>query len=486
MIKKRMTALLTAFLLLQTPLTAQAMEYIQTAPGNMVFLDVTDPAGNSVAGVKVTLYNSSGTEIGGILNDNTFFKPSHSTIDGTQIGRPYQYPVPWETFAAHAAPETLHVIHASSNEMMQSISIYKPGSQVWVENQQLSFLEMYSYDASQPTALTVPANQYAVYADAKWANRTVTASVQVNDLVISLKKKSASPASNKAAVAFGQVGLFSQTAPISGTLAGWDGRRGTTSSPELSSSATEYVLCRMPLYQLCPEFRENGTFSDAMSIYDLRKDTEYTSCLLVIQSGAVLNLVIPDDNGYVEFYLDKSSREFDLDFSAEFDCDEEGVYHQAGCNASGYAIVPKKYVIEPVFLPDDEVILTQVPAGTYTLTYENIPKGYAPPKTKTLTVTNSMDVQYLRLMLEDAAALGDVNSDKQVNAADAAQLLRAASAIGSGGTSGLTADLESAADVNQDGTFNAVDAALILQYAAYVGSGGTLTLDAFLAERTTS
>ncbi len=486
MIKKRMAALLTAFLLLQSPLTAQAMEYIQAAPGNMVFLDVTDPAGNSVEGVKVTLSDSSGTEIGGIINDNTFFKPSYSTIDGTQIGTPYQYPVPWETFASHVAPETLHVMHSSMDETMQSITVHDPGSQMWLENHQFSFLDLYSYDASQPTALNVPANHYAVYADAKWANRTAAASVKINNLVITLKKSSASPASNKAAVGFGKVGLFAQTAPITSALAGWDGSRGSTNPPMLSGSATEYVLCRMPLYQLCPEFREDGTYSDSMGVYDLRKDTKYISCLLVIQSGAVLNLVIPDSNGYVEFYLEKKSREYALDFTAEFDCDEEGVYHQAACYDSGYAMVPKKYVIESVFIPDDEVILTQVPAGTYTLTYENIPKGYAAPKTTTLTVTNSKEVQYLQLMLEHAAALGDVNSDKLINAADAAMLLQAASAVGSGGASGLTVDQETAADVNADGAFDALDAALILQYAAYTGSGGTLTFDAFLAERTTS
>ena len=132
------------------------------------------------------------------------------------------------------------------------------------------------------------------------------------------------------------------------------------------------------------------------------------------------------------------------------------------------------------------MILTQVPAGTYTLTYENLPDGYEAPKTTTLTVTDSQEVQYLQLVLEKAALLGDVDENGTVNAADAALLLKAASLAGSGAASGLNADQEQSADVNGDGVYNASDAALILQYAAYAGSGGTLTLEAYLAERTVS
>jgi hypothetical protein len=83
-------------------------------------------------------------------------------------------------------------------------------------------------------------------------------------------------------------------------------------------------------------------------------------------------------------------------------------------------------------------------------------------------------------MLEEAPLLGDVNSDRLINAADAALLLKAASAIGSGNPSGLNAAQTTAADLDKNGTINAVDAALILQYAAYTGSGGKWDIDYFL------
>lgn len=79
------------------------------------------------------------------------------------------------------------------------------------------------------------------------------------------------------------------------------------------------------------------------------------------------------------------------------------------------------------------------------------------------------------------SSLGDLNGDGAVNASDAASLLTAAAAAGTGGASGLTAEQEANADVNADEAFDAKDAALILQYAAYTGTGGTMTLEEFVA-----
>lgn len=76
-------------------------------------------------------------------------------------------------------------------------------------------------------------------------------------------------------------------------------------------------------------------------------------------------------------------------------------------------------------------------------------------------------------------SIGDIDSSGSVNASDAAIILTAAAAAGTGSASGLTAEQEAAADVNKDGTFDAKDGALILQYAAYTGTGGTMTLAEF-------
>lgn len=81
-----------------------------------------------------------------------------------------------------------------------------------------------------------------------------------------------------------------------------------------------------------------------------------------------------------------------------------------------------------------------------------------------------------------AQSVGDMNADAVVNSTDAAELLIAAAAAGSGTDTGLTAVQKYAADVNKDGTLDAVDASLILRYAAAVGTGSTQTMDEFLAD----
>ncbi len=81
----------------------------------------------------------------------------------------------------------------------------------------------------------------------------------------------------------------------------------------------------------------------------------------------------------------------------------------------------------------------------------------------------------------DTCKAGDLDQDGRINASDAAALLIAAAAAGTGAETGLTDAQLAAADLNADGTLDAKDAALILQYAAYTGTGGTDSIQDFLA-----
>ncbi len=83
---------------------------------------------------------------------------------------------------------------------------------------------------------------------------------------------------------------------------------------------------------------------------------------------------------------------------------------------------------------------------------------------------------------EPTVAPGNLNADNTVDASDAAMLLTAAAAAGTGADSGLSEAQLAAADLNEDGAFDAKDAALILQYAAYAGAGGDMTIDEYLKQ----
>ena len=483
--KKQITALLAscACMMQLSSFAASANTPIVTvSPGNMVFLDVVDPDGNSVDYAKVHLYDAAGTHVGWLLNDRCFINASNSGIVATEPGKTHTYGVPWNYFTPYAAPETLFQIDASDTADMGIRSIYTAGEEVYISQNTPRYLNLYSHSATETTALTIEANQFAVYVDSRWANRTVTGYVSTPTMTFNFN--TAQP--SMTTIPTGSVRVYqAETAQYPAEI-GLESYGGITASPViLSNTATEYVLCRLPLHQLDPyRFDTSGNYTYEGMVFDLRQDTASTHALLVIQSGAVLSAVIPDADGYVEFYLDRATRTYSLDYSYHFQI--SGTTGCSGFSASGTGGTLTQLFAEPAFIPEDEVILTQVPAGTYTLTYENLPEGYEAPKTTTLTVTDSQEVQYLQLMLEKAALLGDVDENGTVNAADAALLLKAASLAGSGGASGLNADQEQSSDVNGDGVYNASDAALILQYAAYAGSGGTMTIEAYLAERTVS
>ncbi len=489
--KRKITALLAAgiMLLQSAPLSAWA-GLIEVAPDNMVFLDVQYPDGSSAEGVRVTLHNAAGTEIGGIVNDEYFFESNDSGIDGTELNERYNYAIPWSTFAAYAAPQALHSVNICRADWDDDYYDRYANQSIYVGSGSPYKIQLFTYDAAQATALTVPANQFAIYVDPKWEARDAVGYVTTPAMTYYFNRKNISGVLDSFnTIPVGEVSVFDAFSTSYDAYIGLE--YGDTSSSvssnsiEVSSAATQYVLCRLPLRQLCSHFCEDGKYEGDGLLYDLQQDTQYTSAILTIQSGAVINAVIPDDSGYVEFYLDKATREYSLDFCySYYDVPTDSgnsMYGGSGFADWGVAANITEHFLQPLPIPEDEIILTYVPAGTYTLTYENLPKGYAAPKTTTLTVTDSQEVQYLRLMLEDAPMRGDVNADKRIDAADAAAILVAAAAMGAGEASGLTETQETLADVNQDGVCDASDAALILQYAAYAGAGGEMTLEEFLA-----
>ncbi|MDE6729990.1 MAG: dockerin type I repeat-containing protein [Oscillospiraceae bacterium] len=79
---------------------------------------------------------------------------------------------------------------------------------------------------------------------------------------------------------------------------------------------------------------------------------------------------------------------------------------------------------------------------------------------------------------------GDVNSDNEVDSADAAVILEDIALNAVGDTGKMNASENQAADVNGDGAINAADAAIVLSYSSEVGSGMLegVTLKAYAAQ----
>ncbi len=232
---------------------------------------------------------------------------------------------------------------------------------------------------------------------------------------------------------------------------------------------------------------------DADSAYRVTQDApqkleltvDYENCLMKGSSAAGSEIVF-DKNGYV------SVKGESADYSMEMVYDDNyptcwfafGVEGQ-NADTAAMEMVDGGYILSADRLQNVSVTASnkEVTASTrFSTEYTEVFLYEIDEQTIGISVDTDGDGTYETPVAGEAASdLGDLNADSEVNASDAAMILVAAAAIGSGSDSGLTEMQKNAADLNKDSAFDAVDAALVLQYAAYSGSGGTMTLEEFLA-----
>ncbi|MDE5935843.1 MAG: hypothetical protein K2G83_00330 [Ruminococcus sp.] len=81
----------------------------------------------------------------------------------------------------------------------------------------------------------------------------------------------------------------------------------------------------------------------------------------------------------------------------------------------------------------------------------------------------------------DDIAMGDLNRDGMVNAADASAVLAEYSLLSTSGDSSFTEKQKLEADTNKDSVINAKDASNILEYYSYVSIGGKDSFEKFMS-----
>ncbi len=472
---------------------------ITVLPQNVLNVQVTDTEGNPIDGVTINFANGEGTSVGYVESGDKYYGSRNAKILDRTRQEPDQvlsFGVPWSVFEEQAAPDDLHTLFRGNDADGWSIHYASEPKydMMFTEGQTDTFRLGLYYP--QKTNLVVEAGQWVFYADDAWADKAAYGSMILDDIHYYFNMPDPPPMTLYDYDHFPLNTIKTYTADVDSTVRVQIGlRRLITGSttwvqiPAISDTATEYIRYRMYLPDLFPDdaaYFCNGdaTFTIDGRTYDLAKDTDETAAALVIRSGSVLTAAIPDEDGYVEFFLETSHREVHANL----------LYHYTYHNGAGgggtslygdyiYGGSQKMLTATAVRLPDDGVNMVHVPADTYTLTYENIPEGYDAPKTTAVTVTDSKEFQYLQLVLEHSFLLGDLNLDGNVNAMDASVLLIAAAKRGAGLETGLTDVQAQAAELNTDGIYNAKDAALILQFAAYAAAGGTLDIEEFLAAK---
>ncbi len=483
---KSVTAFAAAgILLLQTPLTAHALPSFTYVPGNVVNVEIRDRNGIHNEDVEIDLLDENGSLIGTFYKGNYFIPQNPTAIEGYPGSQTPDFQIPWEEFTRLTDPWELDEIYRSNGGWA---SVFTPNSPPTQSVGETRVYELHSYPVNEKPAFTLPAGHIAVFVEKNCTMKPMRLQMDTPAGSICINKDPNELTEGEFAhPRDGGIQFYPKyQEEHSGLLSiGYQNRYAAlysyNTAPFLSTEDVEYDLQSINITDVFENATADGKIVIDGRTYDMRRDYDDRSTVLLIRSGGVVTYGEPFIDGKLYYYTSRKDRSVTVELHYSF---EDGVY--SGCSSiseSMYGGIIDKIEFTIPSMPESGLNLYHVPAGTYTLQYRNIPEGYTAPKTTRFTVEESDAPQYLELVLGGGILYGDVDRNGSINAADAALLLKAASAVGSGGASGLTQEQETAADVNRDGTFDAVDAALILQYAAYLGSGGTQTMMEFLAER---
>ena len=190
---------------------------------------------------------------------------------------------------------------------------------------------------------------------------------------------------------------------------------GGGNEPEItvSSNPTEYTKVRIKLSDYDEKFNDDGTMPSYVGdeVHGGHKykfgdevvegNFEFGAALLIV-SGSVINAPIPDENGYVEIYVDKSTYHFNTWYAAyyrEVNGSEKGVY--GGHGGGWLKEYNSEYIFKPIELPNVGTNINNVPAGNYIVEINDTSKQYN-SVSKPVTISEAGN-QLIEIVLEEVS-----------------------------------------------------------------------------------
>ncbi|MBQ8688548.1 MAG: hypothetical protein IJ512_08425 [Ruminococcus sp.] len=504
--KKQLCGVLSAAVMTSAASTLVQAEYktiqMTVAPENMLNVRVKDKAGNLMEGVTAVMTDSSGTVAAEWSTGETKNRELDSDIKlYGNAGTNYHFKEPCETFTSLAAPYTIEALDDYTDGVDQGGEFE---THVFFNSGQTRTLTLLAYDPDLAADEALSSNMLGMYVDSRWANRQATSFFQLDGTTFYLNKTTSALAGSP----IGKLSkyFYNMTMQPDGTITSDPNFTGFTEmyfGVEHSSlsnidnfakeftfdyDAREYIKYRThitDLYWQCNHSFDTwdnttGTFTVNENVYSLAADPadiegqDCTTTTLMITSGTMISAPIPDENGYIEFYVDKASRRYSAYLTGAWrKCDSPTSW--GGGIMEDYALnefAGENYSLEvtAVTLPETGDTLMYVPAGSYTLSFTGGTLGNN-IQSVPVTVAQSQEVQYISVTLEDAAVKGDVNNDGSVDLDDAVLTLTHYAHIGAGLSSDLSEAQLMSADVNVDGTADLTDASMILCYYAETSAG---------------
>lgn len=354
---------------------------IIVAPKNMLNVQVKDKNGNDVDNLYAALKDSSGSTVASWYTGSN----EVNSADGYEISGQTFFEEQ-KTFEELVAPYPL--------VRVTDINEPSPTEQNWVRfnSGQKRTLKL-EYLEDHATDLTVNQLSMAIVVDPGWKTSAFdSCNIQIKDLKYDLKQIAGT---TKQFIIPPNFDNYNDP-----TFLNIDGSGSRFLAPERNPEQTEYYKTRLKLSDIDSHFTDNGTYiDDNGKVYDYKKNTSSKTVAFLIISGSVINAPIPDANGTVEIYVEKSTRAIRLDGMYIWTNNSGGTI-----GASRTVFEQKTYVFQAVSFPTEGTNLSNVPSGTYTLEISGRLDGQQRYKsvTQTVVVQDSNEFQMHNIVLEDA------------------------------------------------------------------------------------
>ena len=469
---------------------------VQVAPNHTVNIQVVDESGVPIDGIRATVQNSSGTDVAKFTryesapNTSSFTSLNSSGITNNS----YSVNV-WNACSSCFTSNTLHHVEQddSSFEPWEEYISYLPDDVLTFTDAGTQVLRVKSYNPNIASDMSIPSNTYAIYIDGNWASKgRGYLGLTTNDTY----KNYFDTANGLVPAMLGRTTSYMPMDPSAFTF---DYKFGVVSEvgqyqtgyslavpPSLMSAGTEYIKCRVRMMDIYPQddadYRSNfnGMLHDPEQnrYYNPAADTGTTSCILTITSGAVVSAPIPDSEGYIEFYLEKGSREYTVELN--------GISIEKTVNPDFSTTISYKWAddvrpcyggqtdfvtIKGIDLPDTGTNLLNIPADSYTVKLSGVPDEYENPDSISINVADTAEIQYIQIVLKESCDMGDVNANDTIDITDATLILTHYAQTAAGLPSSLTEAQLSAGDTDRDSSITIADATAILKYYAEKAAG---------------
>ena len=332
---------------------------------NAINIQVVDEDGNEFKYGYVDIWDSNGKQVTRVyVDDNsvTNYNGYRIFVTGKDVWADYS------VFQKYVTAGTVKgVVDTTLDHSMRSeVSVNANAKKIRV-----------CYTPNNVETITLNPNTLGMYVDPKWKNTDG-----------GIKTTVERPFSS-------YTGLMTQTLAAGYYSTGFVlGTGATYSTLSTSSVKTEYYKARVRLIELDSRFTSNGVFVNNGQLISIASGNSSKCAMIYFISGNFVTVPVPDSQGYVEVYVDKSTGTFGYNVLYE-----NNGSSGAGGGSIGHGCFMQEMIIQTAPKASLGTTIMNLPAGTYKLSFNPIYAAYKAPAEQTIQITNTGTVKTCKFVV---------------------------------------------------------------------------------------